>query len=390
MEKKVMPPYIGAAYYPEVWPREAVDDEIAKMKEVGINCVRVGEFAWSRMEPEEGTFCLDWLQEVCDKMYAAGIAVILCTPSATPPKWLTDKYPETLNVQSGGIPSQFGGRCHVCKSSPVMREKNRLIIERMAQLLGRHPSVIGWQLDNEIFHYGDGCFCPLCQKRFKEYLKKKYGTVGALNESWKTARWSLTYDSFEAVIPPRRDTWNHPSLVAEWLRFQDETIVSYIREQAETVRKFSDMPIGTDMMPMLELSHEKMNEALDVVQSAICKGLEKCFGLKNPEALGTWFYRIVVNEALQYLRKSRKESVSPDGELPEQAYHEPAYERQREVYEEVMRLAEPMKTVVVLHFYEGLTLKQISEVTDTNLNTVKSRLYSALNRLEKGLKEAAI
>ena len=266
MAKKVMPPYIGAAYYPEVWPREAVDGEIAKMKEVGINCVRVGEFAWSRMEPEEGTFCLDWLQEVCDKMYAAGIAVILCTPSATPPKWLTDKYPETLNVQSGGIPSQFGGRCHVCKSSPVMREKNRLIIERMAQLLGRHPSVIGWQLDNEIFHYGDGCFCPLCQKRFKEYLKKKYGTVGALNESWKTARWSLTYDSFEAVIPPRRDTWNHPSLVAEWLRFQDETIVSYIREQAETVRKFSDMPIGTDMMPMLELSHEKMNEALDVVQ----------------------------------------------------------------------------------------------------------------------------
>ena len=130
--------------------------------------------------------------------------------------------------------------------------------------------------------------------------------------------------------------------------------------------------------------------ALDVVQSAICKGLEKCFGLKNPEALGTWFYRIVVNEALQYLRKSRKESVSPDGELPEQAYHEPAYERRREVYEEVMRLAEPMKTVVVLHFYEGLTLKQISEVTDTNLNTVKSRLYSALNRLEKGLKEAAI
>ena len=130
--------------------------------------------------------------------------------------------------------------------------------------------------------------------------------------------------------------------------------------------------------------------ALDVVQSAICKGLEKCFGLKNPEALGTWFYRIVVNEALQYLRKSRKESVSPDGELPEQAYREPAYERQREVYEEVMRLAEPMKTVVVLHFYEGLTLKQISEVTDTNLNTVKSRLYSALNRLEKGLKEAAI
>ncbi len=130
--------------------------------------------------------------------------------------------------------------------------------------------------------------------------------------------------------------------------------------------------------------------ALDVVQSAICKGLEKCCSLKNQDALSTWFYRIVVNEALQYLRKNKKEAVSPDGELPEQVYHEPAYERQREVYDEVMRLPEPMKTVVVLHFYEGLTLKQISEITKTNLNTVKSRLYSALNRLEKGLKEADI
>lgn len=130
--------------------------------------------------------------------------------------------------------------------------------------------------------------------------------------------------------------------------------------------------------------------ALDVVQNAICKGLEKCYGLKNPEALKTWFYRIVVNEALQYLRSNKKEEVSADGELPEQAYVEPAYEREREVYEEVQRLAEPMKTIVVLHFYEGLTLKQVSEITQTNLNTVKSRLYSALDKLGKSLKEAAI
>lgn len=130
--------------------------------------------------------------------------------------------------------------------------------------------------------------------------------------------------------------------------------------------------------------------ALDVVQNAICKGLEKCYDLKNPNALRTWFYRIVVNEALQYLRKNKKESVSMDGEMPEQIYHEPAYEREREVYEEVQRLAEPMRTVVVLHFYEELTLKQVSEITKTNLNTVKSRLYSALGKLEKSLKEASI
>lgn len=132
------------------------------------------------------------------------------------------------------------------------------------------------------------------------------------------------------------------------------------------------------------------DSALDVVQNAICKGLEKCWDLKNPDALKTWFYRIVVNESLQYIRKNRREVISPQEELPEQAYYEPAYDREREVYEEVMKLPEPMKTVVVLHFYEDLTLKQISQITDTNLNTVKSRLYSALNKLEKTLKEAVI
>lgn len=132
------------------------------------------------------------------------------------------------------------------------------------------------------------------------------------------------------------------------------------------------------------------DSALDVVQNAICKGLEKCYDLKNQDALKTWFYRIVVNEALQYMRKNRREMISMDGELPEQVYHEAAFDREREVYDEVQKLPEPMRTVVVLHFYEDLTLKQIAEITGANLNTVKSRLYSALNKMEKKLKEAAI
>lgn len=132
------------------------------------------------------------------------------------------------------------------------------------------------------------------------------------------------------------------------------------------------------------------DSALDVVQNAICKGLEKCYELRNPDALKTWFYRIVVNEALQYIRKGKREIASADDEIPEQAYHEPAYEKSHEVFDEVSRLPEPMKTVVILHFYEDLTLKQISEITGTNLNTVKSRLYSALNKLEKALKEAVV
>lgn len=132
------------------------------------------------------------------------------------------------------------------------------------------------------------------------------------------------------------------------------------------------------------------DSALDVVQNAICKALEKCYDLRNPNAINTWFYRIVVNESLQYLREHKRETVSAGEEMPEEIYIEPAYEKDREVYEEVQRLPEPMKTIVILHFYEELTLKQIAEITKTNLSTVKSRLYSALHKMEKNLKEAAV
>ena len=122
--------------------------------------------------------------------------------------------------------------------------------------------------------------------------------------------------------------------------------------------------------------------ALDVVQNAILKGLEKCDTLRNQDAVKTWFYRIVVNEALQILRARKREELSADREVFEQAYTEPAYDREREVYEAVRNLPDPGRTVVILHYYEDLTLKQIAEITDVNLNTVKYRLYSSLERLK--------
>lgn len=127
--------------------------------------------------------------------------------------------------------------------------------------------------------------------------------------------------------------------------------------------------------------------ALDAVQNSILKGLEKCESLKNEEAVKTWLYRIVVNEPLQILRERKREEPSADERLFEQAYTETAYDRDREVYEAVRRLPEPGRTVVVLRYYEDLTLKQIAEITDANLNTVKYRLYSALERLKRELKE---
>lgn len=135
---------------------------------------------------------------------------------------------------------------------------------------------------------------------------------------------------------------------------------------------------------------QEEQSALDVVQNAICRALENCFGLKNPLALKTWFYRILVNEALQYLRKQKKETMLTEEHTATLTYSEPAFEEDRQAYDAVMQLPEQMKTIVLLHYYEDLTLKQIAEITDTPLSTVKTRLYSALKKLKLTLKEEAL
>ena len=135
---------------------------------------------------------------------------------------------------------------------------------------------------------------------------------------------------------------------------------------------------------------QEEQSALDVVQNAICRALENCFGLKNPLALKTWFYRILVNEALQYLRKQKKETMLTEEHTATLTYSEPAFEEDRQAYDAVMQLPEQMKTIVLLHYYEDLTLKQIAEITDTPLSTVKTRLYSALKKLKLTLKEETL
>lgn len=258
--------YIGAAYYPELWDAAEVDKDIERAKALGLNVLRVGEFAWGKMEPREGEYQFDWLVSVVDKLYAAGIYTVMCTPTCTPPRYMLDKYEEMRNVSEYGVRSQTSWRCHPCKTSPIMREKNREIVTQMAKVFGSHPGVIGWQIDNELYPYGGGCYCPLCREAFRQYIKRQFGTIEALNEAWGMARWSLDYQSFDAINPPLPDQWKHPSLVKAWWDFQCENIRTYIDEQAEILHKYTKAPIGTDMMANNKLGYYQTTKSLDVVQ----------------------------------------------------------------------------------------------------------------------------
>ncbi len=258
--------YLGAAYYPELWDERELEKDIARCKELGVNCLRIGEFAWGKMEPEEGKFDFSWLSSIVDKLCENGISVVLCTPTATPPRWMLNKYPETRMVMHDLIRADVSSRCHTCKTSPVMREKNRIIVTELAKVFAGHKGVIGWQIDNEIYPYSEGCYCERCKSAFRAFLKEKFGTVDRLNEAWGMARWSLNYDSFDEVEPPYPKQWRHPSLRKAWRDFHYGQIKSYVEEQAEILHNYGCENVGTNMMQHNSLSYYKLNERLDVAQ----------------------------------------------------------------------------------------------------------------------------
>lgn len=267
-------PMLGSAYYPEDWKESEQFTDIAWMKKAGMKVARIGEFAWSCMEPKEGEFHFDWLRRVMDRLHEAGIDVVLGTPSATPPIWLEEKDPSMNRLDENRLPEVHGGRRHCCSNNPIYVKYSLRIAEEMAKELGHHPALIGWQIDNEICIKGAGCFCEHCRAGFHKYLEKKYGTVENLNARWNLTLFSQAYERFDQIPAPEhqalgqpgRRAWHNPHLIMEWRIFQEDSHIDFIHAQEKVLRPYTDEPISTDMMPIFPMDYEKMNAFLDLVQ----------------------------------------------------------------------------------------------------------------------------
>ncbi len=262
-------PMLGAAYYPETWDEAEQEHDIAMMVKAGCNVMRIAEFAWHEMEPREGAFDFSWLHRVMDKLWAAGIAVILGTPSACPPMWLQEKYPDMMIVSDDGLPALHGGRRDCCSNHPEYVRYSLRIAEEMAKEFGADERVVGWQVDNEIYLRGDGkrlgCFCPNCRREFTAFLEKKYATVDELNRRWNSHIFSQWYDRFDQVPMPAR-SWQTPCLMTDWREFQAESHLNFLKKQMDVLHQYTKAPVGTDIMPRLALDYEKIAEMSDVMQ----------------------------------------------------------------------------------------------------------------------------
>lgn len=253
--------YFGAAYYPESWDLETLDEDIALMKEANVNVVRIAEFAWSEMEPSEGNFQFEWLHEVIEKLHANGIDVVLGTPTATPPAWMGQKYPEIYQVKDKGTKMTHGARRNCSYSSSLYREKSRIIIEQMAREFGDKEGVIGWQTDNEFHLSGD--FSKETERKWHAWLREEYKSIDRLNDLWATELWSQAYSGFYEVPMPRDYIWHHPSLRMAWNRFTNEEIDSFQDIHIKAIRKYSDLPVTHDGMPGQTLDYEILFDDLD-------------------------------------------------------------------------------------------------------------------------------
>ncbi len=231
----IPPLVVGTAWYPEQWPEERWEKDLSLMQAAGINMVRVGEFAWSRMEPSDAHFDLDWLTRAVALAAKHNIKVVLGTPTAAPPAWLTTKYPDTLATWEDGKRAVHGNRGHYRPTSKRYLELCHRIAEEMAKRFGHDPNVIGWQIDNE---YGPVSYDSETQSLFQNYLRTRYKTLTNLNNAWTTNYWSQTYDAWNEIPIPVGG--HNPGLMLEWKRYVSQTFRDYQHTQVEAIRAHSD------------------------------------------------------------------------------------------------------------------------------------------------------
>ncbi|MEH3158106.1 MAG: beta-galactosidase [Sphingomonas taxi] len=236
LDRPAVPLAIGTAWYPEQWPQARWATDLAMMRAAGFNTVRLAEFAWSRMEPSEGRFDFAWLDAAIAAAHAAGLQVVLGTPTAAPPAWMSARYPDILRVDENGVRADHGGRRHFSFASARYRSFAVRIATEMAKRYGRDPRVIGWQIDNEI---GPPSFDPEAQARWHAFLKARYSTIATLNARWTTQYWSQRYDSFDQ-IPLHATGQQNPGLLLDFRHFTTATWTDYVGEQLRAIRSQAD------------------------------------------------------------------------------------------------------------------------------------------------------
>lgn len=258
---------IGTCYYPEHWPEERRSQDGAQMLAAGLSWVRIGEFAWSRLEPRPGEMNWDWMDKAIEDLGSAGLKIILGTPTATPPRWMLDKWPDMLALDALGNPRKFGSRRHYCFSHLGYRNECARIVQLLGERYGTNPHVRAWQTDNEY-----GChdtvisYSQSACSGFRDWLRAKYGSISALNSAWGNVFWSMEYGGFSQIdLPNLTVTEANPSHVMDFRRYCSAMVVEFNQVQTRILRQHTDAPLLHNYMGRItDFDHFELGEDLDI------------------------------------------------------------------------------------------------------------------------------
>lgn len=266
----------GGDYNPEQWLDypEILAKDLELMKKARVNTVTVGIFSWSTLEPKEGEYHFEWLDKVFEEMNNMGGRVILATPSGGRPQWLSETYPEVNRTNEFGQKHRHGFRHNHCYTSPIYRQKVQTINRLLAQRYGQNPALLMWHVSNE---YSGGCYCDLCTEQWRIWLKKRYGTLEAINKAWWMTFWSNNYSSWSQVMPPS-PLGEHKvhGMDLDWKRFVTDRTIDFYLNEIQPLRELTpEIPVTTnfmaeghdqhDFIPLEGLDYAKFAEVVDIV-----------------------------------------------------------------------------------------------------------------------------
>lgn len=258
---------LGVCYYPEQWPQSQWAEDAQRMADLGLTWVRIGEFAWARMEPTPGKFDWAWLDQAIETLGNAGLQVVLGTPTATPPRWMLTKRPDMLALDQNGQPRGFGSRRHYCFSHRPYRAECARIVTALAERYCSNPHVAAWQTDNEYgCHDTTLSYSAAATHAFRDWLAQRYQSPQALNRAWGNVFWSMDYASFDEIdLPNLTVTEPNPAHVMAFRRFASDEVASFNRLQAEIIRKHSAAPIAHNYMGQItDFDHFAVGTDLDI------------------------------------------------------------------------------------------------------------------------------
>lgn len=261
----------GGDYNPNQWPREIWDEDMRLFKQAGINSATINVFSWAKLQPDESTYDFSELDDIVDMLSKEGYDIVMATSTAAMPAWLCKKYPEVTRVDYEGRRHKFGHRHNHCPNSLVFQKYARKLVVELAKRYGSNPHVTCWHIGNE---YGGECYCENCQKEFRVWLQKKYGTIQAVNEAWNTEFWGHTFYDWDEIVAPNAlgegigyEKTAFAGISIDYRRFMSDSLLENFKMERDAIREYDkETAITTNLMGTYKgLDYFKWAKEMDIV-----------------------------------------------------------------------------------------------------------------------------